>query len=113
MKIVDVIEYSIFATLTYPGSAFSGASFELLNIACQGVSTAPDQDYFFAPLHGSVSHDDDIKVYYDATFGPGFGDAVAVTFGRSIYMRADQSATTATKPFGRLCVSGEDEDTSP
>ncbi|KAL8686667.1 MAG: hypothetical protein Q9218_006946, partial [Villophora microphyllina] len=99
-EIVQDIECSIFAALTLPGFMFSNAAFAFLNSNLVWWSTTSDQDYFISPLHGSVSHDDNIQIYYGAAFGPGFGSAAAVTFGRKIYVRADdRSARTADTPL--------------
>ena len=77
----------------------SDIAFTILNIGRTGVPTTEDQDYFIDPLHGFVSHDDGVHVYYNARFAPGFGNAAATTFGRRIYMRADDSATVASPPL--------------
>ena len=93
------LECSAFAALTLPGFMVSDAAFTILNIGGTGVPTTKDQDYFIDPLHGSVSHDDGVSIYYNARFAPGFGSAAATTFGRRIYMRADNSATIASPPL--------------
>ncbi|KAL8916285.1 MAG: hypothetical protein Q9208_008596 [Pyrenodesmia sp. 3 TL-2023] len=93
-----------FSALTLPGYMLADAGFAKINGVNdyppnQGVSTTPDQDYFISPLHGSVSHNDDIRIFYGARFFLGFEKADGVCFGKKIYIRADQSATTATTPL--------------
>lgn len=101
IAVIQDPQCAIFSALTLPGFMYSEVGFAVINgwPLHKGDSTTPDQDYFISPLHGSVSHDDNIRIFYGAKFGPGFGGAAAVTFGKLIYMRADQSATTANSPL--------------
>lgn len=93
------IECTIFSRVTLPGYLFSDLGFLLLNLG-DGQATTIDQDFFIRPLHGSLSHDDNVKVFYDATFAPGFGSNVAgVTFGSRIYLRTNSLAIRANTPL--------------
>jgi hypothetical protein len=64
------------------------------------AATTNDQDFFIFPAHGSISHDDSIIIYYDASFVIGFGDADGVTMGKSIYTnKAASSANVGGSGF--------------
>lgn len=90
----------IFAHVTLPGYIFSDIGFSHLNSHTPAVPTISDQDYFISPEHDSVSHDDKISIFYQARFAPGFGaNVAATTFGRSIYMRANQASNTVVGPL--------------
>ena len=60
--------------------------FQALNSGTSRAPTTNDQDFFIFPLHGPVSHDDNIVVYYSAKFPPGFGGRYGVTMGSTIYL---------------------------
>ena len=78
---------SIVAAAALPVYLIAADAFAVGNLF-NGHNTQQDQDFYLRPVHGSVSHDDDIKVHYNAWFAPGFGSNVAgVTMGREIYLR--------------------------
>lgn len=101
VAVIQSPECAIFSALTLPGYMVADVGFAHLNgyPSEQGVSTTPDQDYFISPLHGSISHNDNIRIFYGAKFFPGFDNAAGVAFGKLIYIKADQSATTANTPL--------------
>ena len=58
------IECTTFSGVTLPGYLFSELEFLVLNLG-NGQATTIDQDFFIYPVHGSLSHDDDVKVFYE------------------------------------------------
>jgi hypothetical protein len=90
---------SIFAAGAVPGYLVSADLFRIENIFKSTHPTSLDQDFYIFPLHGPVSHNDHIVVYYSATFPPGFGSADGVTMGRTIYLRAAMAATSTDRGF--------------
>ncbi|KAK3632230.1 hypothetical protein LTR56_016471 [Elasticomyces elasticus] len=76
----------VFAVATTPGYEGINLLLQALNAGTDNAPTTNNQDFFIFPLHGPISHDDDIVVYYDATFPPGFGNADGVTMGKTIYL---------------------------
>ena len=88
-------------------SAYQAANglFAALNAGSTPVPTTSDEDFLIFPLHGSISHDDGIVVYYDATFAPAFGAADGVTMGKSIYVRYSAAGSVVTDS-NFLTVSG-------
>lgn len=103
--IIAVIEHpecAVFSVVTLAGYMVVDVAFAAINgypFNNQGVSTTLDQDYFIKPLHGTVSHADDIRIFYGANFLPKMDAVKGITFGRLIYVRADSSATTANIPL--------------
>jgi hypothetical protein len=79
---------SVFAAGALPGYLTVAALLRVENIAQIPRATTPDQDFFIFPLHGPISHNDGISVFYSAKLPPGFGDTLGVTIGRNIYVRA-------------------------
>ncbi|KAK0507293.1 hypothetical protein JMJ35_010331 [Cladonia borealis] len=77
----------VFAASTLGGYLLSADAFAVQNILKKPKATTPDQDFYIYPLHGSISHDDGIRIFYNANFPPGFGEAAGVTMGRNIYLR--------------------------
>ncbi|KAL8654603.1 MAG: hypothetical protein Q9210_001416 [Variospora velana] len=83
-------------------------SFMLLDLltsmlnAANGEATTADQDFFINPLFGSTSHDDGVRVHYNATSAfPGFA---GITFGNRIYvirLKQYPSSLTADLPLLR------------
>jgi hypothetical protein len=64
------------------------------NTGTVSAPTTNDQDFFIFPLHGLISHDDSIEIYYDSSFVVGFGDADGVTMGRRIYTNKPASSAS-------------------
>lgn len=83
---------SIFATGALPGYLTVAGLLHVQNIVQVPSASSPDQDFFIFPLHGAISHNDGISIFYSANLPPGFGDTLGVTIGRNIYVR--QSADT-------------------
>lgn len=83
---------SIFATGALPGYLAVAGLLHVQNINQTPRPTTPDQDFFVFPLHGAISHNDGISIFYNANLPPGFGDTIGVSIGRNIYLR--QSANT-------------------
>ena len=44
-------------------------------------ATTPEQDFYTFPVHGSISHNDGIVVFYNTNFLPGFGTTDGVAMG--------------------------------
>ena len=84
----------IFASSTLPGYLLYADLFHVQNAFSTSYPTSQDQDFYIYPLHGPISHNDNIRVYYRANFPPGFGNAAAVTMGRLIYTRESVSSRT-------------------
>lgn len=84
----------IFASSTLPGYLLYADLFRVQNAFSTSYPTSQDQDFYIYPLHGPISHNDNIRVYYRANFPPGFGNAAAVTMGRVIYTRESVSSRT-------------------
>lgn len=84
----------IFASSTLPGYLLYADLFSVQNAFSASYPTSQDQDFYIYPLHGPISHNDNIRVYYRANFPPGFGNAAAVTIGRVIYTRESVSSRT-------------------
>lgn len=84
----------IFASSTLPGYLLYADLFHVQNALSTSYPTSQDQDFYIYPLHGPISHNDNIRVYYRANFPPGFGNAAAVTMGKVIYTRESVSART-------------------
>lgn len=80
------------ASSTIPGYLLYADLFSVQNAFSTSYPTSQDQDFYIYPLHGPISHNDDIRVYYRANFPPGFGNAAAVTIGRVIYTRESVSS---------------------
>lgn len=85
----------IFASSTLPGYLLYADLFTVQNARLTSYPTSQDQDFYIFPLHGPISHNDNIRVYYKANFPPGFGNAAAVTMGRVIYTRESVSSRTS------------------
>ncbi|KAL9131073.1 MAG: hypothetical protein Q9217_000896 [Psora testacea] len=88
-KAVDVVKgpaidagCGVFAAASLSGYLLSADAFAVQNILKNPKATTPDQDFYIYPLHGSISHADGIRIFYNANFPPGFGDADGVTMGR-------------------------------
>ncbi|PVF91399.1 hypothetical protein CPB86DRAFT_802848, partial [Serendipita vermifera] len=79
----------VIAAGALPGYHSAAVALRLLNAVKVPHSTTTDQNFFIHPLHGSV-YKDDIRIYYDSTFPPGFEGRKGVTFGRRIYTRRDR-----------------------
>ena len=88
----------IFAAAAVPVFDAGAGLFAVYNAADTGVPTSQDQDFYIFPLYGSISHDDSIVVYYNASFIPGFSNALGVTTGWNIYIRNTASSASATDP---------------
>ncbi|KAL8831905.1 MAG: hypothetical protein Q9170_005098 [Blastenia crenularia] len=101
IAIIEHQECAMFSALALPGYMIADVAFATINgfPINPGVSTTLDEDYFINPLNGPVSHDDNIRIFYDANFLPGFGAADAATFGKLIYVRGPRSATIANTPL--------------
>lgn len=58
-----------------------------------GVPTTNDLDYFLMPAYGSMSHDNDMTVHYNAKFPDFFSSQKSSTnVDRNVYVRMDESA---------------------
>lgn len=78
--------WSAAATPVFTGGAYL---FEAVNSNHPGVPTSDDQDFYIFPVHGSLSHDDNISIHYNATFPwPIPVGRVAITWGKDIYVNS-------------------------
>ena len=58
-----------------------------------GASTTNDLDYFLKPAYGSISHDDDVIIHYNAKFPDYFAASKPSTnVDRNVYVRLSESA---------------------
>ncbi|KAL8652934.1 MAG: hypothetical protein Q9226_004052 [Calogaya cf. arnoldii] len=76
---------------------FSDLGLLVLNAGNEQETTA-DQDFFVNALYG-ISHDADIRVYYNSRFA--FGETAAVTYGNRIYTSLHRSSMLARSPLRR------------
>jgi hypothetical protein len=77
--------WSAAATPAFVGGAYL---FEAINFNDPGVPTSDDQDFYIFPVHSSISHDDNINVYYNAKFPwPIPARRSAITWGKNIYVK--------------------------
>jgi hypothetical protein len=88
LGVLTDVSCSFFAAGALPLYLSAAGLFVVQNVGKAHRSTTPDQDFFIFPLHGPISHDDDIRVVYDANFPPTFGGQAGVTMGRNIYVRS-------------------------
>jgi hypothetical protein len=105
-KAVNVVEdvasdagCSVFAAGALPGYLVSADLFKVQNVFKIPSPTSSDQDFYIFPLHGPISHNDGIVVYYQANFPPGFGSADGVTMGRNIYLRGAKASVSTDAAF--------------
>jgi hypothetical protein len=62
--------------------------FEAVNSNHLGVPTSDDQDFYVFGIHGSLSHVENIGVYYNASFPwPIPAGRSAITWGKDIYVK--------------------------
>ena len=80
---------SIFAASALPGYLTFAGLLHAQNIRQIPIASTPDQDFFIFPLHGAISHNDGISIFYSANLPP---STLGLTIGRNIYVR--QSADT-------------------
>lgn len=80
---------SIFAASALPGYLTFAGLLHAQNIRQIPIASTPDQDFFIFPLHGPISHNDRISIFYSANLPP---STLGLTIGRNIYVR--QSADT-------------------
>ncbi|KAK6500097.1 hypothetical protein TWF481_010454 [Arthrobotrys musiformis] len=60
--------------------------------------TTSDLDYFLTVLHGSISKDAPVNVYYNANFPGGFQNADGTTIGKNVYLRLSGTGDAAVDP---------------
>lgn len=73
-----------FATGALPGFLVAAAWFAGANTGTPYTATSDDESFFLKAIYGTPpSH----KVYYSATFPPGFGSAAATTIGHHVYFK--------------------------
>jgi len=88
----------VFAASALPGYHASAFGFIILNLLNPPQPTTPDQEFYIHALHGNILQDG-IKFYYRAGFPTGFGDAIGVTMGRNVYIRASRIADVSQAGF--------------
>lgn len=88
----------VFAATGLPWYLSAASIFAAQNTG-MGTPTTPEQDFFIYPVHGSISHDEDVKIYYKATRAAGFGSAEGATFNRNIYITTESAATKESPTF--------------
>jgi len=95
-EIITDSSCSLFATVGLPGYFAVATLLGIENSFQIPKSTTADQDFFIFPLHGNISHDNGIRIFYNAKLPPGFGDTSGVTIGRNIYVRSGVNTTIAS-----------------
>lgn len=77
--------WSAAAAPVFTGGAYL---FEAVNSNHPGIPTSDDQDFYVFPVHGTLSHDDNVLVHYVASFPwPIPVGRSAITWGTAIYVK--------------------------
>jgi len=75
-----------------PGYDQAASVFQLLNVGREPAVTTMEENFFLYALFGDLVYDD-IKVYYGASFVPGWDpETTGVTMGRNVYFRAGKDS---------------------